>query len=101
MAVVVSIVMVAVPVVMGVVVLVVVMVVVVVMVMAMVMVMVVVMGCVKTKKNGRLVYLGLSLHFRISNLPSFACPSFKVLVDEFMTETACVCQAGDPKNYDI
>ena len=62
----------------------------------MVVVMVVVVTCVQTKQNERLVSLGLSLYVRISNLPSFACSSFKVQVDEFMTETMCVCQTDDP-----
>ena len=80
-----------------------VMVVIVVMVMAVVIVvdMAVVVACAQTKKNKRLVSLDLHLYFCISNLPSFGCSSFKVPIDEFMTETACICQAGDLQNYDI
>ena len=67
-------------------------------VVVMVVVMVVVVACAQTKKNKRSMSLGLSLYFHISSLP---CSSFKVPIDEFMAETACVCQAGDPKNYDL
>ena len=48
-----------------------------------------------------LVSLGLPLYFRNSTLPSFTCSSFKVLVDEFKAETASVCRAGEPQNYDL
>ena len=67
-------------------------------VVVMVVVIVVVVMCAQTKKIKKLVSLGVSLYFHISNLP---CSSFKVPVDEFMAETACVCQAGDPQNYEI
>ena len=100
MVVVLAVVVVAVPVVVVVVMMVVVMVVAVVMgiVVVMVVVMVVVVSRTQTKKNERLVSLGLSLYFRISNL---LCSYFKFQLDEFMAETACVCQAGDSQNYKI